>query len=103
MRRVIAVVGIVLVGGCGAAGCGGGSTPSTPPGPGALRKAFIHTEISELEKEGASEVVIACVEGNIDAMSEGQIARRLVEAAPAEVVESASEAKRLGVLGKGCF
>lgn len=97
------MIGIVLVGALAIAGCGGGSSSTVTPEPGALRQAFIHTEVTELKKEGASEKVVGCVEGNIDAMSERQIAARLVQSAPAEVVESSSLAIRLGALGKGCF
>jgi hypothetical protein len=96
------VVGIVLAGALTVAGCGGGSTPMAMPEPGALRQALIHTEVTELEKEGAPHKLIACVERNIDAMPEKQIANRILQAAPAEVVESQSAVKRLGPLGKGC-
>jgi hypothetical protein len=97
------VVGIVLAGALAVAGCGGSSTSSAMPQAGSLRQGLVHTEVNELEKEGASKGAIACVERNIDAMSEKQIADRMVEGAPAEVVESKSAAKRLGSLGKGCF
>jgi hypothetical protein len=104
VRGRFVVVGIVLAVALGAAGCGGGgSSTSVTPAPGALRKLLTHTVVAELKKEGVSPSAIECVEKNLDAMSERQIAGRIVEAAPAEQVESESEARRLGVLGKGCF
>jgi hypothetical protein len=84
------------------AGCGGGASPALPQ-PGALRLLFLHTEVSELKKQSAPAKEIACVEHNIDATSEEQLAERVVEGAPVEKVERESEAERLGSLGKGCF
>jgi hypothetical protein len=100
-RASVAIV--FLIAAVGIAGCGGGSSDPSQPQPGALRQAFLNGVVEELETEGASAGEIACVEARIGSTSERKLAERMVEGAPAEVVESSSEAKRLGPLGKGCF
>ena len=97
MRRGVVVIGVFLV--SLLAGCGGGSSTPSP----SLGGLFLHTANEELEKHGASQKQIACVDRHIEAMSAEQMAERVVEGAPAEKVESESEAERLGALGKGCF
>jgi hypothetical protein len=99
------VLGIVLGIAVIVTGCGSGSSPTSHgplPRPGALRELGMREAVSELKLEGASAAEIACVKANFMAMSEEQMAQRLVEGAPAEVVEAQSEIERLGPLGKGC-
>jgi hypothetical protein len=88
-----------------AAGCGSGGSPTgTPtPRPGQLRDAFLHTVIPDLVKEGVPRAKVACVERNIEDLPETAIAERIVEAAPAEVVEHGTEVEKLGRFGRGCF
>ena len=99
------MLGIVLASAVTATGCGSGSSPTVHgplPRPGALRELAMRDAVSELKKEGAPPAEIACVKANFKAMSEQQMAERMVEGAPAEVVEAESEIERLGALGKGC-
>lgn len=99
------MLGIVLAGAVIVAGCGSGSSANSHgplPRPGALRELGMREAVSELKTEGASAAEIACVKANFKGTSEKQMAERLVEGAPAEVVEAKKEIERLGPLGKGC-
>jgi hypothetical protein len=105
MRRGALLIGSVLalaIAGCG--GSGGSTAPPAPAPPTAagLRAALRHTIDAKLEKLGRPAKEIACVNGNIDAMSAPQIAEQIVESAPVTEGVKPSAAEVLGPLGRGC-
>jgi hypothetical protein len=99
------VLGIALTGALAVAGCGGGSSTASlqAPRPGQLREVMLKTEISELEREGVPKGQVACVEHKIENVSERTIAEWVVTPSTTGDPARASQAERLGPLGKGCF
>jgi hypothetical protein len=105
MRRGALVIGIVLV--VALSGCGEGS--STGPSRADIFRAQsrLRGEIKDsidtkLKKLGRPTKEIACVNRNISAMTSLQIAKRVVEAAPAGNPSKESAAQVEGPLGRGC-
>src|SRR5690349_608408 len=90
MRGAVAVLGVLLIAALGVVGCGGGSGPSTrtavtrlePHSLGKMRAAIQRDVDANLKKLRAPAREIACVDKNVESMSEKQIAERLVEAGP---------------------
>ncbi len=97
------MVGILLVGALGVAGCGGGSATTGVfiggPPISSERSGLERTVDKKLAKLDAPAKEIRCVNENIASMTAAEMAERLVESAPAG---KETVVNYLGPLGKGC-
>jgi hypothetical protein len=104
MRKLAPVLGIVLalvLLGCGGGGSSG-SIPAMPHSLAEVRGVIKRSIDSKLAKLGRPPKEIACVNRNIAAMTERQIAARILENAPVGDPSKESPAQIEGPLGKGC-